>query len=91
MTRWNRWAVAKLKDEYQERGITCCEIRLPGCKGAFFLSFAHRKKRRYYYSDPEKLGDINETVLACQHCHDQIEQSRSLTEEVFNRLRPIDE
>lgn len=70
-----------------EKGIESCEIKLPGCLKDFALAPAHRKKRIDYRS-VEELADFNEWVAACQHCHNHIEESRSLTEEIFKKLRP---
>lgn len=78
-----------LKKLYAEAGITSCELKFDGCCGNSFLSFAHKEKRERYRSCPEKLADINETLLACIPCHERIEKDRELTIEVFNKLRPI--
>lgn len=84
--QWNKDR-AKLKVEYEERGITTCEIRLPGCAVNNFLSFAHRNKRVFYNTHPELLGDFSETLLSCIPCHQKLEVSRELTNEYFNKLR----
>ena len=84
--RININANRKLKELYNDLGITYCEIGLPGCDN-FFLQFAHRHKRIYYRSRPELLSEHNQTVLACCHCHSVIEKDKKLTEEVFMRLR----
>lgn len=81
---------AKLKKEYQEKGIVVCEIRLMKCMMAFGLSFAHKHKRIWYYDKPGVLGNFNETVLACASCHAEIEKDKQLTEKVFNKLRKND-
>ena len=77
----------RLKKEYSEKGITWCEIQLPGCMGNFALSFAHRYKRR----DPRCEHTFEKTCLACAFCHNKTEYDRKLNEEVFNRLRGKDE
>jgi hypothetical protein len=78
----------KLKNIYQDKEITTCELRLPGCKNYMFLGFAHRHKRRWYKGkDPSLLDDFNQTVLACQPCHEKIEYDKELTQEMFMRLR----
>jgi len=76
-----------LKQKYTERGTKSCEIRLPGCMPNFALSFAHKHKRLWYYSRPELLSSIKETLIACPNCHDEIEDNKKLTEEVFKKLR----
>ena len=72
----------------EERNLTYCEIRLPGkCLGTYGLAPAHRHKRVWYNGSVEKLSDPKQWVAGCQGCHDTIEDSRTLTEEVFMRLR----
>ena len=84
---WNRDR-AKLKIEYEEKGITTCEARLDPCWVNNALSFAHRHKRSWYWSQPELLGDFNQTILACIPCHNLMEHDAKLTEELFVKLRP---
>jgi len=79
---WNK-ARAKLKKEYEEKGITQCELRFNGCWMDNTLSFAHRYKR----NDPRCEHTFNGTLLVCIPCHNVIEYNRELTEEVFERLR----
>lgn len=71
----------------EEKNLTQCEIQLPGCMRTFGLAPAHKHKRDWYQGDPVRLADYNEWVAACQYCHDKIEVSRDLTEQVFKRLR----
>ena len=80
---WNRDR-ANLKEEYQDRGITTCEARLPGCWYNNALSFAHRYKR----NDPRCEHTYKGTLLICIPCHDKIEYDTELTEKLFNQLRP---
>lgn len=77
-----------LKKVYLEAGITSCELGFENCCGDNFLSFAHKEKRERYRLYPEKLYDMNETLLACIPCHEEIEKNKQLTQEVFERLRP---
>lgn len=62
---WNR-IKAELKKEFEEKGITSCEIGLESCTGDNFLGFAHTKKRR-------NVTDLKRVVLACNNCHSRIE------------------
>jgi len=87
ITKRNIQANKILKKIYQEKGITSCELRLSGCWGNKWLSFAHKKKRVEYLKCPEGLSDFNETILCCVPCHQQIEGNRKLTEYYFNKLR----
>jgi hypothetical protein len=77
----------KLKRIYENKGITTCELRLDGCAYDNMLSFAHRHKRRFYYSQPHLLGKFDQTLLACIPCHEKIENDKELTEYYFNLLR----
>jgi len=76
-----------LKEKFSELGIFWCEPKLDGCLRTFGLSFAHKHKRNWYYSQQELLWSINEVVIACASCHIRMEADKELTEEVFNRLR----
>ena len=76
-----------LKKIYEEKGITTCELRLPGCWYDNALTFAHRHKRIWYKSQPKKLTEFNQTVLGCVHCHMEIEYDRELTKQKFEELR----
>ena len=78
----NRQANKKLKELYLSKDITRCEM----CGGSWGLSFAHRKKRRFYQT-LEDLSDFNETLLLCYTCHNRIEYDKQLTEDTFNKLR----
>lgn len=62
---WDK-ARKELKREFEEMGITTCEIRLQGCLNNYNLSFAHTKKRRY-------VTDLKRVVLSCINCHQKIE------------------
>lgn len=92
----SEWNVARvrLKKYFVSLGITRCEVcPAMGWTDCFidnFLSFAHKQKRIEYYSEPEKLFDINEVVLACQNAHTKMEYDEELTQKVFNKLRPED-
>ena len=87
MGKQKEWEIArkKLKSEYQNKGITTCELRLPGCWYNNALSFAHRYKR----TDPRCKHTFKQTILACVPCHQQIEYNQELTEKVFTRLRSV--
>lgn len=62
---WNRIR-KQLKKDFEEMGITTCELRLDGCTHNRFLGFAHTKKRR-------DVTDLRRVVLACQNCHEKVE------------------
>lgn len=87
ITKINIAANKKLKLIYMDNGITTCEICLPDCCINWALGFAHRKKRVEYLKNPDGLSDFNETLLACNSCHQKIEGNRKLTEEIFLKLR----
>lgn len=73
----------KLKREYLKKGITTCELRLPGCWYSNALGFAHRYKR----ADPRCEHTFKGTILACNPCHDKIEYDWKLSEKMFKKLR----
>lgn len=81
-TEWNK-ARAKLKIEYESKGITTCEARLPGCWYDNALGFAHLYKR----DDPRCKHIFEQTLLLCNECHDKQEYDRELTERLFKKLR----
>jgi hypothetical protein len=69
------------------KGIMYCEVRLEGCAPAWALTRAHRHKRIFYRSQPEKLWDFQQFALVCIFCHEKLEVDAELTEETFQRLR----
>lgn len=77
-----------LKKIYFDKGIRYCEVRIDNkCMSSWGLGFAHRHKRYFYKDKPELLSDFNQTILACSHCHQQLEADNKLTEKVFQCLR----
>lgn len=62
---WDK-ARAQLKKEFEEKGITTCELKLEVCWNNNALSFAHTKKRR-------NVTDLKRVVLACVPCHQVVE------------------
>lgn len=64
-----------------------CEIQLEGCLKTWPLQFCHRHKRAWYKGNVELLADRNQVVIGCQNCHEKIEFSKELTEEIFKKLR----
>ena len=86
---WNEQR-KKLKKIFEEKGIMLCEVRLDdNCWLNNGLSFAHRHKRIWYKKAGREylLGDFRQVILACPYCHDKMEKSQSLTEEIFFKLR----
>lgn len=79
----------KLKVIFEEKGITSCEIRKPGCFRDNFLSFAHDHKRDWYKTKGNEhlLGDFNHVLLACIPCHEKIEDDKEETKRLFEQLR----
>ena len=72
---WNK-VRAELKTEFENMGITTCEIRHKGCWKNNALGFAHTKKRRY-------VTDLKRVVLACNPCHDWVENSGEVKMEEY--------
>jgi 5-methylcytosine-specific restriction endonuclease McrA len=76
----NQQANKEMKAYCVEHGITRCEL----CGSDFYLTFAHRNKRRWYYDKPvEWLWKRSEWRLICLACHTKIEYDRELTEGLF--------
>jgi len=75
-------ALKKNKNNFQDKGITQCEI----CGSDYILRFAHRKKRRHY-TKVEELSDFNEVLLLCVKCDDRSEYNRDLLAKWFEQLR----
>ena len=73
-------ARAKLKIEFQEKGITCCEVW--GCANTYYMSFHHRHKRRF--NDPHTFENV---ILVCGKHHEILEKDKELTAYWFNILR----
>jgi len=72
----------KLKKEFEEKGITSCEI----CGSTYILSFHHRHKRR---DNDEHI--FENVLLVCERHHDLFEKSRELTKTWFEVLRDKNE
>ena len=72
-------ARARLKNEFEAKGITRCE----NCGEDWALSFHHRNKRRI--NDEHIFENV---ILLCGRCHGLAEYHRDITIEMFNRLRP---
>jgi len=83
--KMSREANKKLAELFLEKGITRCEY--PNCGTSWFITFAHRQKRRFY-STVEQLSDFDQVLLLCYKHHNEIEFDKGKTEELFNKLRP---
>lgn len=60
----------RIDKDLKERGITTCEIRVPGkCMRSIWLTHAHSKKGRNIVTDADWL----EAALCCTPCHNAIE------------------
>ena len=89
MNKVKEWEIArkKLKEIYLDKGIINCEARFKDCWISNGLSFHHCHKRIWYYSQPDKLGEFNQTILVCPVCHNRIENDRELNKKMFKQLR----
>ena len=76
---WQK-ARKRLKKEFEQKGITHCEI----CGSTFALSFHHRHKRRY-----GDKHDFENVILLCATHHQELEHNRTLTKSWFDKLRGI--
>lgn len=75
-----------IRDIAEEKSLSTCEVKLPGCMRNFGIAPAHRH-RRVNYRTAEELADYREWVVACQSCHEKMDSDQELLERVFNRLR----
>ena len=90
-TQANKKARIRIAEIAEENNLTRCELNFEGCLGTFGVAPAHRHFRNWYNGDWKKLSDFDQWVVACQHCH-QILDDRSKTTEkkveiIFNKLR----
>lgn len=89
--RANQLSRKMIADICEDKGLNYCEIGFNKdvqCLRTWPLAPAHRHKRAWYKGDAELLADYNQWVVACQVCHDRIENDPELTEKVFRKLRP---
>lgn len=68
---------AKLKKDFERKGITSCELKLEGCWQNNALSFAHLDKRRKLTEE-----QLYEVVLACVPCHTKVEYAPNMREKL---------
>jgi hypothetical protein len=91
--RINQKANRHLKAIYAEKGITCCEVNLPGCLLTWALSWHHRYPREDYYDRDRKkhianLADFQTTLLVCSKCHQILQKNyNNISEDYFKELR----
>ena len=82
----------ELKQLFEDKGITECEIRLTDCWRNNALSFAHLHKRDWYRNKERKhlLWDFSQVILACVPCHQIFDYDISKDEfnSIFAKLRP---
>lgn len=74
---------SELEKEFDELGITSCEVRLEGCWGSTALGFAHLEKRRKLTKE-----DLGKVVRSCNPCHMEFElynpiRMKKLLEEII--------
>jgi hypothetical protein len=96
----NRDSNKELDRIYAEKGIDYCELKVsPECLGKekysngqlLKLTYAHRHKRIWYkeHGRESLLHSFNETLKACLSCHMMIEPDRTLTNQMFIKLRGV--
>jgi hypothetical protein len=75
--------------KYEDKSLYWCEVNLPGCMNQFGLSIAHRHERHWYRQffklDQmlKMLTDDRQTILACAACHQKMDYTPQLREEIF--------
>lgn len=88
--RENLKARKQIAEYCEKKQLKECEIKLSGCMRKWPLAPAHRHKRAWYKGNSDLLADPKQWVVACQHCHDQIEHNAVLTENIFLQLRGLE-
>jgi 5-methylcytosine-specific restriction endonuclease McrA len=79
----NQQANREMKKYCVEHGITRCEL----CGSDYGLTFAHKEKRRHYYSKPISwLWDRSQFRLLCLRCHEKIEYNKEATNKLFGEI-----
>lgn len=68
-----------------------CEIGKVGLCWHMFMGFAHRHERHDYRSCPKLLSSVNQTLKACNPCHQWLDAHRAEREELFIKKRGADE
>ncbi len=78
----NTWEIIRkaLVARFAAVGITRCELQWHNCFESNFLSFAHRKKRRYITDQTE----LETVALLCQSCHQLVEYRKDMFEIIDN-------
>lgn len=71
--------------------LSPCEIGKVGLCWHMFMGFAHRHERVDYRPYSELLSSVNQTLKACNPCHQYIDSHREEREELFLKKRGPDE
>lgn len=87
----NKEAREIIADICWEKDLTSCELRFKGCQGQYNLAPAHKERREDYRGVPELLSAFEHWVVACQHCHEILDNRAKTTKEesdaIFDTLR----
>lgn len=78
----NKRANVIMKKWCIKNDVTTCE----NCDSSYWLTYAHRHKRRHYRT-LEELTDPKQFLLLCMDCHQDIEYDPIKTEQLFIKLR----
>lgn len=71
----------KIATQCFELGIEYCELNFPGCMVSFGVAPAHKEKREWYRKHPELLYDRSHWRVACQWCHEILDNRSKTTKE----------
>ena len=84
-TLLNKKARKLIADYCQRINLNHCEN--PDCdRSCYIFAPAHKENRRFYKT-VEELADPKNWIALCQKCHQRIESNKTLTDELFSRLR----
>lgn len=84
-TIMNREARIKIAQIAEKNGLDRCELMFPGCMKMFGLAPAHRFPRRHYKS-VEELADTTQWLVACQFCHEILDNRSKTTEKEKEKI-----
>lgn len=71
------------KTYFNHPDLPACEIGRASLCWRTFMGFAHRHSRVAYRAYPEYLSSFNQTLKACNPCHQWMDANREEKERIF--------
>lgn len=84
--RINQEARKKIALYCAEHSLSHCELLFPGCMGTFGVAPAHKEKREWYRTRPELLYDRSHFKIACQFCHEILDNRAKTTKKQSDEI-----